>query len=278
MKKDRRPDKQWDSWCKPHHKQSNYYEPPTHLSTCPLVHSWDDPIHWTWLHVQWRHNESWFHPCSLSHSYFSIHSTHSSVLGRMWKNFVMEATKQQDVIHAFFEGTKKARMFFLSQPICLINHSIPSHARTCYSFPHLESIVTIEALSKINWYIPQAIWKWESKYGVEFMEGWGEVGCGRRTIVLAMFIKVKKVPCCIPRGKGAHLFIIDPNLSMDLNQVHMKLYVKRNLKCGANARKKNTTYETHSFSIKILQHPQWKGKEVQLLSYYLLLSSLKRSF
>jgi hypothetical protein len=80
-------------------------------------------------------------------------------------------------------------------------------------------------------------------------------------------------------GKGAHLFIIDPNLSMDLNKVYMKLYIKRNLKCGANARKKNTTYETRSFNMKILQHPQWKGKEVQLLSYYLLLlSSLKRSF
>jgi hypothetical protein len=61
-------------------------------------------------------------------------------------------------------------------------------------------------------------------------------------------------------GKGAHLFIIDPNLSMDLNKVYMKLYIKRNLKCGANARNKNTTYETRSFNMKILQHPQWKGQ------------------
>jgi hypothetical protein len=40
-----------------------------------------------------------------------------------------------------------------------------------------------------------------------------EVGGGRRTNVLAILIKVKKLLCCIPKGKGAHLFIVDPNLS-----------------------------------------------------------------
>ncbi len=91
----------------------------------------------------------------------------------------------------------------------------------------------------------------------------------------------KKVPCCIPRrGKGAHLFIVDLNLSMDMNQVYMILYIKTKLEMQSKCKKKKkTTYEKNSFlfNMKILQHPQWKkGKEVQLLSYYLLLSSLKK--
>jgi hypothetical protein len=76
-----------------------------------------------------------------------------------------------------------------------------------------------------------------------------------------MFIKVKKLLSCIPKGKGARLFIVDPNLSSHGFEpsIHdMILYIKRNLKCGANARKKKkTTYETRSFNMKILQHPQW---------------------